>query len=61
MHAVYRFFLEKYLEARKNRTRIGKVDLELRIPGLRRDQKIFSIEFEKSDQLAGDGPQDSAK
>ena len=48
VHAVNRYFVEKYLEAKEKKTKIGKVDLELRLPGLRRDQKIYSINFENA-------------
>jgi hypothetical protein len=45
VHGVNRYFVEKYLEAKTNNRHIGKRDLELRIPGLKRDQKIFAIDF----------------
>jgi hypothetical protein len=49
VHAVNRYFVEKYSEAKKNGTKIGKRDLELVLPGLRRDQKIYSVDFEEKD------------
>lgn len=47
VHAVNRYFVEKYLESKQKKTKIGIRDIELRLPGLTREQKIYAIDFEE--------------